>query len=1535
MSYKTARPLYGSPFLRHSSTHETQKETACNKPTTTSSTINRNLLLHPPCNSSPTICTITPPWLSPPGTLSSACHTTDTTVPHTTHHIMNSRVVLTWIRWSRAADPWGNGSTNITCNMPRSNNRSTSRSPKYNTTITTNTTTSSSAVMWALNASIYNGAHVSSPAVFPTHAMPKSTSLGFLKLLARPFKQEVQLLATLPPTVLGGGAEQQQLFVELQHGSPSKRVAAVRRFTEIMKRQALSSVPEVWTAAADLLDSSEAHARTAAAELLLVCILVDNDSSSVTSRLTYFQAITGSCRVAPGVPDPNLLVFVAALSALTVSGLSIQDFVIGQTTPLPAWLARAVASVAGTDCEATPQLLILVALVLRQCLSLIKEDELAGLLDATLALFSHSPPPAAQDAVRIITKYTAISQDQWGEATAGLCKVYPQSDPHLRQLTEDLFQHCLLKDAGEDGDPSTARRSMGVLALTKCLPGPSAIGAIEVLTRVGVPHLLPSDPGLSVVVRGMFRCTDNRETAPLVLEFIEELVRVHGPALALSFQYWNDPSISLIALAGAAASAAPDGLAPLVTYLQQHCELRSFSADRSAVVGLLVQHHRTLLDAHALFGLTLLSREPWGSVLSNKQSYIDAIVSGLLTRSPEVAMKALDTLRRWYDTTCVVDGNGVDSAVMKQVFSVVSTAAVLVQTHFCRLWVEAAANTPEDTFARQVGHVEKYITTGESAFSVLLAQTLSRLFCELHVVNGTKAVLVYNTLCTVAAHGCSVRSAELMLAAVRLLLTIRCTWDGWVFLRPLLDVLGMATAFGHIGKERPESALWWFPEEVWYIPANRMMVLRHLVRVSGDGASPTIDPGRMALVVVAILEQCPHWEAHSYVFTHTCQQLLNMVLYSLCLAQVSRIRALVCNGLQNKWQLASEVPQGWTKADGQVACVRMLSPLLGYHKLFAKHESDQVVYSLMCGLLLWDKTAVPCINALTVCVYELPHLVRKYLSAILVALQTRVSSPYANAHVVEFLTSLAQQENITAELGFDDVKRVLGIAFKYTQYCRDHESAASSSTAVDSYQAHGVAAEVELAPLTVLPGMLAALWEYLKYMAHWLVTMWFLSLPLGERAQLAEFVVRNVRQSATLNEAGGMDRQSVALIDMVRGSTYADEVRVGKAGPIATSGPTKHFVTSTRVVSVSTNPASGESEVTVRRPASTSRIRITRLLSTPGPSHYLPEHVFLEVMSQSGVAEDVYALDVTDPSTKRALAMLDRIPVSDFHKVGVMYVGPGQLLEQQVLGNQSGSASYQRFLLRLGMLVQLQGCTDVYTGGLDTEGGSDGEFTVVWWDRLVQMVFHATTLMPAPAAHDTQCSMKKRHVGNNYVNVFYDESGALEFDFNLIKLQLLFMHLVISPHTWYGGMVAAGATGLPHCLDPYEVEAWHQCSESRFYRVRLYRRSGVPGVLSASHFKVVSEEQLPAYVRHLAMMANTFAEAWHSQGGPSSCWARRVEQIETLHGKHGERVWAGENYAQGVREAAADPPTSPTVARETKSTTMSFLGQLEKLSEGA
>jgi hypothetical protein len=212
---------------------------------------------------------------------------------------------------------------------------------------------------------------------------------------------------------------------------------------------------------------------------------------------------------------------------------------------------------------------------------------------------------------------------------------------------------------------------------------------------------------------------------------------------------------------------------------------------------------------------------------------------------------------------------------------------------------------------------------------------------------------------------------------------------------------------------------------------------------------------------------------------------------------------------------------------------------------------------------------------------------------------------------------------------------------------------------------------------------------------------------------------------------------------------------------------------------------------------------------------------------------------VTDNiAVSRFVNSLDRIPVIDTHKVGIMYVAPGQRSEIEILRNEHGSPAYTRFLEGLGRLVNLRGQLDVYAGGLDPD--EDGEYAYAWWDDIGQILYHTATMMPTKP-DDSQCNNKKRHIGNDYVRIVWNDSGGI-YEFDTLKTQFQFVNIVIEPHSF--GTIAAFSNNI---------------HENEYFKVTIQSAPGMTEFAPIGHFKLISAENLSLLVRQLSLLADWFA----------------------------------------------------------------------------
>lgn len=237
-----------------------------------------------------------------------------------------------------------------------------------------------------------------------------------------------------------------------------------------------------------------------------------------------------------------------------------------------------------------------------------------------------------------------------------------------------------------------------------------------------------------------------------------------------------------------------------------------------------------------------------------------------------------------------------------------------------------------------------------------------------------------------------------------------------------------------------------------------------------------------------------------------------------------------------------------------------------------------------------------------------------------------------------------------------------------------------------------------------------------------------------------------------------------------------------------------------------------------------------------------------------------------DDTTKRALSTLDRIPVVDFHKIGVIYVGRGQSEQREILANTYGSPEYVTFLEGLGDLVRLKANSAIYTGGLDTETDEDGEFAYAYKEKITQIIFHTCTLMPTRQDLDPSCTRKKSHIGNDFVNIIWNSSNR-PYNPNTIPSEFNFINIVVSPDAYQ--TTRSLKDNSTHWKEP-------------FYKVKVLAHTNLPEISPVQDWRLVSASKLSNFVRTVAIHCNIYAQIHHAHGSYTSMWRQRLDRIHTL-----------------------------------------------------
>jgi hypothetical protein len=332
-----------------------------------------------------------------------------------------------------------------------------------------------------------------------------------------------------------------------------------------------------------------------------------------------------------------------------------------------------------------------------------------------------------------------------------------------------------------------------------------------------------------------------------------------------------------------------------------------------------------------------------------------------------------------------------------------------------------------------------------------------------------------------------------------------------------------------------------------------------------------------------------------------------------------------------------------------------------------------------------------------------------------------------------------------------------------------------------------------------------------------------------------------------------------------------------------------------------------------------TRFLTMRPLLAPPPRHQVPITIGLasEAFYSSSyvgvLPEDIFQtfyapLDLQNPPVplpdddmiRRAITTFDRIATVDSYKVGVIYIGEGQTHERDIFMNDIGSPAYTAFVSGLGTLCRLKNAK-FNTGGLDTRDDADGEFTYCWRDRCMELVFHITTMMPTNRDDDMTYPNKKRHIGNDFVNIIYNDSG-LPYDFDTFPSAFNYVHIVISPES------RASFVDRRLDADPDGM--------NRYYKVQAISRADFPDISPAVETKILCGKHLAAYCRLIAINACVFSSVWYvRQGGETvSSWRNRLREIKRLRERYGgntndhHTITASPASSSPVQALSSPPP---------------------------
>ncbi|RMZ86148.1 hypothetical protein DV737_g209, partial [Chaetothyriales sp. CBS 132003] len=683
-----------------------------------------------------------------------------------------------------------------------------------------------------------------------------------------------------------------------------------------------------------------------------------------------------------------------------------------------------------------------------------------------------------------------------------------------------------------------------------------------------------------------------------------------------------------------------------------------------------------------------------------------------------------------------------------------------------------------------------------------------------------------------------------------------------------------------------------------------------------DGTRFRLDIAAWLIQATACLQSDTEWETYSYILVHLSSQLANIKLFRNSLSAVATLRRVLHEQIVSETLKAPPTASGLTKSDVALCLFTILTPLIAYAtiedaEIDKTHWEKQLVQAFMAGMddSKFDGTFRGCVHALSVCSLEMPGTVGREYPHILEKMSKVTTKSHLSVHMMEFLCQVAMLPEVHKHFNTEDKRKVFAICTAVLNDRRDEllkqqeqqeqpTGAASNQPAKSQTPSRYSGVRRNRPPYRAQMMQDVGVPLYASALVYQAMIGWFLSVRISEREELAREIMGRLVWHDKQNEPV-FDQQAEVFRDMMLRTAYSDlgETRADPEFESAIAGgedgarmeesqgrvSSMSWLVGYSIVTLQTAGHTGRTQM-IKRQASGTTYAVYQQLTGPRPPHQassgtmmddggpsiemLPQHVILQLQTTAkptSPSEQPIPLPEDDPIFSRAIRTFDRNPTIDSVKAGVLYVGPGQDQQDQILANQRGSASYDSFLSLLGTKVSLKSPCGLFNPqGL--EYPTDGEWTVAWCDRTTEIVFLVPTMMPPDPEGEQQ---RFSHVGNAYVNIIFNESGK-PWKLDTLKTAFSYVNIVITP-------VDRSDSGSDTMATAYD-------DADDYYQVQVLTRGDIPNISPAADPKIASARRLPRLVCIWAISACVFSQAWEHRDDKEthSPWRSRLIEIKKL-----------------------------------------------------
>lgn len=334
-------------------------------------------------------------------------------------------------------------------------------------------------------------------------------------------------------------------------------------------------------------------------------------------------------------------------------------------------------------------------------------------------------------------------------------------------------------------------------------------------------------------------------------------------------------------------------------------------------------------------------------------------------------------------------------------------------------------------------------------------------------------------------------------------------------------------------------------------------------------------------VLLDIIKFEPDWELVSYVLVFLPLQLTNKHFF--CGPRsglgVKELRKLFCDSLlQGQLVSQSRVPQVIKRPDVNTVGYQTLTILISYRKLFSKVEGNAIVEAFQKGLVGQSHAvARVCVQALTICTYELAESLVSYLPSVLQQLSG--SSSELGVHLLELLLAIGQVPNLYSNMTEVQYYGIFKLCIDLIQ------ANALSRAATDE-------SEIDVTKSTQT--QLVVLTAYLT------IFTWFLALSLPRRPNVASYIIKNI---VPIFNDGILDESAEVCFDWLCRYTYANAdprpsssflsdivMRSGNAESVVEDQDSKNWILGNAIITITAQPRSGWVVIKTRRPSGTTSL---------------------------------------------------------------------------------------------------------------------------------------------------------------------------------------------------------------------------------------------------------------------------------------------------------------------------------------------------------